>query len=95
MANDVFVNQSLLQLKLNTRHSLSGATVLKILYTKPDGVTSGFFTATASGTYLTYNVQAGDIDVAGEWTFQAYAEIAGLIGWGSLTTKTFLTPITP
>lgn len=92
---DVFINQTILQLKLNTRYEITGALNPKILYTKPDGVTEGFFPANIEGTYLTYNIQAGDIDVAGKWVFQAYVEIGGLTGYGSLTTKTFLTPITP
>ncbi len=66
-----------LDIVLNTGITITGADDLKIKYQKPDG-TTGEWTATASGTTsVKYTTADGDIDQAGAWTFQAYAEVSG------------------
>jgi hypothetical protein len=80
----IYENQSLLRLEMDTEVSLTGATVMRILYKKPDG-TQGFWPVTlTSGTKLLYNVQDGDIDQAGTWQFQSYVEIDGQTGFGRI-----------
>ena len=80
----VFKNQSLLIIKIQTNYVLTGAEVKRILYKKPDN-TTGFWEASIEGTtILTRQMTNGDIDQAGAWTFQAYAEIGGLKTFGDL-----------
>jgi hypothetical protein len=55
---------------------VSGASVMRIRYKKPDGVL-GYWTAIAGGTatkvkYVTS--AAGDVAAAGEWVLQTYVE---------------------
>jgi len=89
----VFKTQSLLTLTLETNYDdLASAEVKKILYTKPDG-TKSFWVATASGTTLVYSLSNGDIDQQGLWLFQAYIEVGGLKGFGSIARKQFDTSL--
>lgn len=90
---DHFVTQTILQLKLRTEYDLSGATWLRIYYRKPDD-TTGFFPATASGKFMVYDVQPGDIDQVGKWQFQAKMLKGGEEIQGSIAYKEFKTPIT-
>jgi hypothetical protein len=65
-------------LTLDCGTSVSTATVRRILYTKPSGVT-GAWTAAASGTdSIAYTTTAAsDLDVAGIWLLQAEVTTAG------------------
>jgi len=55
--------------------SLAAATVHKLLYLKPDGV-SGEWEGTVDGTTLTFTTTAAtDLDVAGRWMIQAYIDL--------------------
>lgn len=86
---DVFNTQSLLTIVIETGYaSLSGATVKQIHYLKPDG-TKGQWNATVSGTQLTHAVTGSDIDQAGNWQFQAYIEVGGLLGFGKIANQYF------
>lgn len=57
--------------------------------------------ATADGTAvantikntLIYQPAEGDLDIVGPWTFQAYIEIGGKIGYGSIATQQIHKPI--
>ncbi len=75
-----FKYDSLLALNANTGYAgLASASVRRILYEKPDGITTGYWDASSySGTVITYNVQNGDIDQSGDWKLQAYIEVGGL-----------------
>jgi hypothetical protein len=85
----VFNGQSLLQLKFDTGLNLAAATVLKILFERPDG-TAGFWAVTViDGTKLVYNVLETDINIAGNWQLQSYVEIAGKKGYGKIVTQNF------
>ncbi len=89
----VFKTQSLLSITLETKYSdLASATVTRILYTRPNG-TTGYFEGNVSGTKLVYNVQNGDINIAGIWKFQAYIEIGGLKGYGYIAIQNFNEPL--
>lgn len=89
----MFKTQSLFTISLATTYgSLGSATTTRILYTKPDG-TDGYWTANVSGTSLTYNVTAGDIDQAGTWQFQAYVVVGGRIGYGDIADHNFEYPL--
>jgi hypothetical protein len=87
-----YTRSGLPTIRLATSFNLSGAEVKRILYTKPDR-TTGFWTATADGTDLTYNLTNTDIDVAGDWKLQAYVEVSGEKGYGEITRINFKIPI--
>lgn len=75
-------------IRLTSDTDLSSQTTLTIKYRKPDG-TTGAWDASLNGTT---NVQytttaAGDLDVPGDWTFQAYAVITGFTGHSTSVTK--------
>ena len=89
----LFKTQSLFSIVAKTHYDdLASAEVTRILYKKPGG-TEGYWEASVSGTNLIYNVSNGDIDVVGQWTFQAYIELGGLKGYGSLFTQQIQKPI--
>lgn len=91
---DIFVNQSLLTLKLDTTINISAATVKRILYTKPKSGGSGYWNATVvDNTFVSYDVQAGELDIDGLWKFQPYVEIAGKKGYGMVITQQVLKAI--
>lgn len=74
----IYVGQEALELILDTNIDLSGASGLKIKYTKPDG-TSGSWTGTLSGTtYIkkAFIDDADELDQAGIWTFWTAATMA-------------------
>ncbi|TVM01916.1 MAG: hypothetical protein CV087_10225 [Candidatus Brocadia sp. WS118] len=55
-------------MKLDPETSLSGATSPKVNYKKPDG-TIGSWTGTISNDQIQYQLENGDIDIPGDWTF--------------------------
>ena len=74
---------------LETNYSnLAVASITKILFIKPNG-DKGSWDAAVSGSRLVYNVQNGDINVNGNWQFQAYIEVGGLKGMGDIVSKSF------
>lgn len=81
--SQVFNEQSLLEIRLDTKYTLTGAINLKILYVKPDG-TKGEWTGNATGTEIVYQVGANDIDVPGDWQVQAYFEKDGRKAFGTV-----------
>ena len=90
----LFQNEALLTIILETENeNLAAAETKKILYKKIGG-TEGAWDATVSGTKLIYQLQPGDIDIVGQWSFQAYIEVGGLPHYGTLATKTVQKPIT-
>lgn len=90
----VFETQTLLQITANTGYAdLGSASETKIRYEKPNGET-GEFDATVSGTSLIHDVQDGDIDMKGRWTFQAAWIIGGKLGLGKIKRRYFEKPIT-
>ena len=85
----IFVGQTLLIIELDTLVDLTTATTTDVFYKKPDG-TTGTWTGTGSGTVVSYDVQAGDIDQAGVWTFQPFVTIGGESAYGESIQETVL-----
>jgi hypothetical protein len=89
----VFKNQGYFVLTLNTGINISTATVTRINYKKPNGVT-GYFEATISETTkLIYQLTNDDLDIAGLWQLQAYVEIGGLKAYGEIVYQEIKKPI--
>jgi len=55
-------------MKLDPETSLSGATSPKVNYKRPDG-TIGSWSGTISNDQIQYQLENGDIDIPGDWTF--------------------------
>lgn len=80
----IFTTQGYLVIVLDTGIDLSTASVTKILYRKPSGV-KGEFTATVfETTKLRYQFTNTDLDLPGQWSFQAYVVIGGLNAYGEI-----------
>lgn len=77
----------IVKLTLKTRQDLSTATKVSVLYVKPDQ-TKGEWVASvaANNTDIEYQTEDGDIDQAGNWTVQAYAEVTGGKWFGDIDT---------
>jgi hypothetical protein len=86
---DLFNEQSLLTIRLNTDLDLAGASVTKILVLRPDRSKVEWL-ASADGRSLMYDVAPGDIDQTGLWQFQAYVEFGGRKGFGKIVSRHFL-----
>ena len=75
MADNVYVNDTL-TLTLETNTDISGATTFRIYYKKPDK-TTGYWTATRSGTTVTYTIPVGTLNKSGAWVVKAWVQYAG------------------
>ncbi len=92
-------NQVGFEIFIETGYDVTGATTtLAIRYTKPDK-TTGQFPATAKTvgskigcSYVT--VTSNDIDVAGKWTFQVFAESPTYALYGNKAKQEFVSPMT-
>ena len=76
----IYVNQSKLRLQLNTGVDIVQGDVLEIRYRKPNSAIIYSFTATELSTTkgaIYYDFKAGDLNVAGVWTFWAFITFAG------------------
>lgn len=73
--------------------NITNATTIEILYQKPAG-TTGTWTAdsiatdenSGLGRYLDYQIQAAELDAAGEWKFHAHVVIDGRDLYGEVAT---------
>lgn len=72
----LYVGQDV-QLTLQTYTDVSSATTLQIRVRKPDATTESMTATAVSDTSARINLADTDIDQAGGWFFQAYAEIGG------------------
>lgn len=88
----LYKGQSLLTITLDCGTTVTSATTARILYRKPSGAT-GFWTATASGTELSYTLVNGDIDESGTWQLQGYTVIGGKTAYSEIINKQFNEPI--
>ena len=74
----IFVGQTKLDINLDFETDITGYQTVLVKYIKPDGTTTGSFTATVDDAALglaSYTVtSATDIDVPGDWVF-----------WGHIT----------
>lgn len=81
MAN-MFVGDTGTEVVLNCGVDITTATVRKIRARKPDGKIVEWPATQNSTTEIVYSLQAGDLDKAGQWEFQAYIEMPGWKGRG-------------
>lgn len=80
MANNLHVGEIGVTLKLDTGLDLTGATTLQILAQNPSKQKKTW-TASDSGTptdgIVQYDTVSGDLDIAGNWRFQAKVVTGG------------------
>ena len=90
-----YVGEAGTSLILDTGVLIGSATAQHIKYKKPDGLTTGSFTASlyssyselasATGTYLiNRTLTTSDFDQSGEWRFQAYVASASGTWYGEM-----------
>lgn len=88
-----FKKQTNRQIILETGIDLTSATVIKILFIKPN-LTKGTWGASLSGTTkMVFNATSGEVDMAGWWQFQSYAVIGGLTNYGEVVRQYFESPL--
>lgn len=68
------------ELRLDTGQSLIGATLMKIMVKRPDGSLEEWTATQFNSTTIYYVTVDGDLDDAGDYTLQSYAE------WGTSST---------
>ena len=84
--DEVFVGDVGTEMSLDCEMDISSATVMRIVVKKPNGKRVRW-AAQADGTSaIKYVIQAGDLDVAGDWDMQAYVEMPTWSGHGVVTT---------
>lgn len=74
----IFINQTKLRIRLILGVDVTGASTIHIQYRKPDGVTGAWDASIESATdgIMYYDIQSGDLDEAGIWTFWGYIVFA-------------------
>ncbi len=78
---------------LDCIEDITASTVRTIKVRKSNGLKTTW-TATLEGTtQIKYVILAGDLDVVGDWTLQAYIEMTGWKGSGELVTLRVNRPI--
>lgn len=77
----IYKEQIGVNIQLDTRFDLTGFSVAKILYKKPDGE-EGFWIASVDGTIISYTTLEDDLSLHGTWYLQAYVEISGAVYFG-------------
>lgn len=88
----VFLNDIGTLIRVDVGSDITGATVHKIKYIKPDGST-GDWDATVSTQYLQYTTVADDLNQIGEWIVQALVTTASGTWHGEITRFEVLDPI--
>lgn len=88
----VFLNDIGTLIKLDVGSDVTGATVHKIKFIKPDG-TTGDWDATVATQYLQYTTVDGDLDQVGEWVAQALVTTASGTWHGEIARFDVLEPI--
>ena len=82
----IFVGDTGTIIKLDCGMDISTATVHNIVVRKPNG-TKVTWAGTVNGTStILYVTQAGDLDIAGTWHFQAFVTMPGWTGTGEIAT---------
>jgi hypothetical protein len=82
-------------IEIETGQDLEGATALEIRYRKPDGSVGAWDALPYQTTKAQYTTLEGDIDIAGEWRFQVYAELAEWSGTSTIVSLTVGEAYTP
>jgi len=75
MADQIYVGQEALELRLNTNVDLSAASSVSIKYIKPDETTGEFTGEVFNTTWIKYEflIDAGELDQQGNWIFWTFA----------------------
>lgn len=71
MAN-LFKNQALIEIKLDTGIAIPGGYTAKILYKKPNGATGSWDAIVTESTKVKYVTDNDSLDQVGNWAFQSY-----------------------
>lgn len=72
------------EIELDAIEDISGATVKKIKYVKPNGTKGEYESGVTivDNTKLNYQTNDTDIDIAGNWVYQIYVELVDWKGHG-------------
>ena len=73
--------------------SVVNATVRKIVAVKPGGRRVRWDAVLEGTNQIKYTTLAGDLDVAGDWSVQAYIELPSWKGYGTIATLKVADPI--
>lgn len=90
----VFKEQTLLDIVLDTKIDLTGASALEIHYKKPSGAEGSWTGVQFETTKIKYSLTAGNIDESDEWRMQTAVTISGRTGWGKIIKVDFLERLT-
>lgn len=88
----VYYNDIGTLIKVDVGSDVTGATVHKIKFIKPDG-TTGEWDATVATQYLQYTTVDGDLNQIGEWVVQALVTTASGTWHGEIARFEVLEPI--
>jgi hypothetical protein len=85
----IFINQNLLQIRLDTKIDLTNAATMEIRYRKPSGTTGAWSAARyGSTTQIYYDLSATELDEVGLWTLWSYVVMnTGRKGYGKICTQ--------
>lgn len=85
----IFTNEVGKKIKLHfDGEDISDASLVKIMYKKPDNTTGEWVGSVEGKSTITYDTQAGDLDQAGEWDFRGYIEVGNFKGYSERETIT-------
>ena len=73
---DAYKNDIGIEIELNVATDISGATIRKIKFKRPNGTIGVWDASAKSSTSIAYVTKGGDLNNAGIWTLQAYIEKA-------------------
>lgn len=82
--SEVFVGDFGTVIALDCGMNVSGSSVRKIIAKKPNGQVVEWVAALDGTNGIKYSIHPGDLDMAGVWLLQAYAEIDGWHGKGTV-----------
>ena len=84
--SDVFVGDVGTVISLDCGTSVATATVCQIIVKKPNGRRVTWPAVQDTATSIKYVIQAGDLDIAGDWQLQAHVEFTTWKGRGEVAT---------
>jgi hypothetical protein len=92
----LFKDQTLLDIILDTKITLTGASTTDIHYKKPSGAEGNWVGVVdpANAKNIKYAVTTGDIDETGPYKLQAVVVIGGRTGYGDIIEVDFILRLT-
>lgn len=90
----IFQGQGYLDIILDTGIDLSGASIVKVLFKKPDGTLGEWTGEVYEDTKVKYEFADEDLDMEGSWRFEAYALIDNRSAYGDIIIKQVKQPLT-